>query len=168
MKRQCHVTRALSVLVGVAFVVVAGSPANGTMVRDLGRKGAYASAATASLTGGATTLVTVTIQKGKKKHVLEVDGAVNETTNTATNLAIAVRVNGLYLMEPTPIFQTEEGCSNAAIGCTAHGTWWLDLDQAELANPGLFIGVPLVIELQGAATGTSPSGIGSVRARLFK
>jgi hypothetical protein len=32
---------------------------------------------------------------------------------------------------------------------TLMGTWWLDLDVAEAANPGVFIGMPLSVELVG-------------------
>ncbi len=38
-------------------------------------------------------------------------------------------------------------------GCTVSGTWWLDLDAAEVAHPGVFIRQPLTITLLG---GTVP------------
>jgi hypothetical protein len=40
---------------------------------------------------------------------------------------------------------------------TATGTWWLDVDAAEAANPGMFIGKPLNITLSGAEDTGGPS-----------
>src|SRR6185295_17334343 len=102
MRNQSNVTRAFGVLVAAGFAVAISSPAKGVMQLDGGKKAAYNSAATAALTTSASTLVTVTLQKGKKKNVLEVDGTVVETSNSATAIAATVRVNGIVgLMEPT-------------------------------------------------------------------
>ena len=32
--------------------------------------------------------------------------------------------------------------------CTLTATWWLDLDAAEVANPGVFINQPLTVTLE--------------------
>ena len=47
--------------------------------------------------------------------------------------------------------------------------FWLDLDAAEAANPGVFIGKPLNIELLGGAF-SSPDGIyhATLSARMEK
>ena len=57
--------------------------------------------------------------------------------------------------------------STATYGCTGAGHWWLDLDAAEAASPGTFIGKPLVIQLLGGGAG--PLGVSaSMSARLEK
>ena len=37
--------------------------------------------------------------------------------------------------------------------CTLTGTWWLDLDAAELAHPGMYINRPLTVTLIGGDFG---------------
>jgi hypothetical protein len=36
------------------------------------------------------------------------------------------------------------------LSCTTTGTWWLDIDAAEAAHPGMFVGKALTITLMGA------------------
>jgi hypothetical protein len=169
MTIQNSVKHALGALVGGALVVAAGLPAHGAMTRDNGKNASWASVSGVTFPPGTATILTATIAKGKKKKVLEVDATIVESTNTATGLGVVVRVNGIT-MEPTgAFFQTEEGCSAAISNCTAQGMYWIDLDQAEAANPGLFIGQPLVVELQASSAGTGTiSGIASLRARLVR
>ncbi len=41
-----------------------------------------------------------------------------------------------------------------SLTCLVEGSGWLDLDQAEAEQPGVFIGSPLEIELRGSVTAT--------------
>jgi hypothetical protein len=51
--------------------------------------------------------------------------------------------------------------------CSVTGHFWLDLDAAEAAHPGIFINQPLVVELGGFGDVTF-TGMASLRARLVK
>ena len=56
------------------------------------------------------------------------------------------------------------------VTCTTTGTWWLDLDTAEAAHPGMFIGKALTITLMGAeTTGNGDSALSAtLTARVQK
>jgi hypothetical protein len=56
-----------------------------------------------------------------------------------------------------------EPCDVGVLHCTASGTWWLDLDAAEAANPDVFVGEPLAVELVGGLlAGSDPESSGTV------
>ena len=54
--------------------------------------------------------------------------------------------------------------------CTTTGTFWLDIDAAEAAHPGMFIGKALTITLMGEEfTGNGDNGLGAtLTARVQK
>lgn len=141
-----------------------------------GKVGVYASTANATVPDNDTftTLVTGTIEKGKKKRVLEVYVSFTGT-NFPTNNALSVRpvVNGIALMEPTVAGTTAPASAAYWSNGTSIGSeFWLDLDAAEAAHPGVFIKQPLVIELQAKWPSVPPSapltGSATLRARLEK
>ena len=70
-------------------------------------------------------------------------------------------VNGVEMEpgSPNPNFVLQ-GCGS--IPCTLTGTWWLDLDAAELANPGVFINQPLTVTLHGGEGFAAPQTEGRV------
>ena len=103
----------------------------------------------------AVTLLTASIVKGKKKSVLVVEATLSAGGGVSGTLALAVDVNGV---EAEPHNFVSQGCSGA---CAVTGTWWLDLDAAELANPGVFIKQPLTVTLKGG-DGGSPESDGKV------
>jgi len=99
-----------------------------------------------------TVLLTGTILRGKRNRVLVVDATFGSLA-PGENAHIKPLVNGVGL-EPTDDFGNGSGVaincpSTATLTCTASGSWWLDLDAAEAAQPGKFIGRPLTIELRG-------------------
>src|SRR5688572_5200312 len=53
------------------------------------------------------------------------------------------RVNGREMVGPSAIDGPPESQYGAA---AVSGVWWLDLDEAEAAEPGAFVGRPLVVE----------------------
>ena len=78
-------------------------------------------------------------------------------------------------MEPTQGGATvlgSETCLSLVLQCQAATEFWLDLDAAEAAHPGQFIGVPLVISLRAEWRGDGPDDPiavdASLRARLEK
>lgn len=114
---------------------------------------------------------TATIVKGKKKTVLAIeasysDGASYPTAPGIRVLGMRVAVNGV-LAQPNPsaayVYLTDCGfVDTPPVACTVTGTFWLDVDAAELANPGMFVGQPLVVTLEagdltnGALVGITP------------
>jgi len=144
-----------------------------------GKTAVYASTAAAVIGDPPVTIVTATIAKGKKKRVLEVDLLVVLTGGPegAGILSLAPRVNGLAVMEPTNAGTTKtatDACLEGPLACTVSAQYWLDLDAAEAAHPGVFSKQPLVIDGQvgWGGVGGPPippvAGDVSLRARLQK
>ena len=53
-------------------------------------------------------------------------------------------MNGRDMVGPSAI----DGPPESQYGTAAvSGVWWLDLDEAEAAEPGAFVGRPLVVEI---------------------
>jgi hypothetical protein len=108
---------------------------------------------------------TATIEKGKKKTVLAIeatlsDGVSYPTPSAIRVLGILVRVNGVTAWpNPNASYQYYTDCGFdgdvAPVACSVSGTFWFDVDAAELANPGQFVGQPLVVEL---TAGDLPGG----------
>jgi hypothetical protein len=122
-----------------------------------GKHSVHASANDLSLPGFQTSavltpLLTGTIAKGLPKRILMVHGLLT-SIGAGENAYIKPRCNGVDF-EPTDDFGNGSASSvncpaDATLACSASGSWWLDLDAAEAAHPGVFIGKPLVIELLG-------------------
>ena len=140
-----------------------------------GKIGVYASTVSATISDPLATVLIATIAKGKKKRVLEVELAATLTGNVPFAGLMTMRpiVNGLQLMEPTNAGSTEPTtvyCGTPSNACPLSYEFWLDLDAAEAAHPGMFIKQPLVIEFQlgYAAPGGPVVGVATLRARLAK
>lgn len=93
-------------------------------------------------------LLTATILKGRSKRALVIEAMVVDRSSALIFLRMGPSVNGVAVK---PFANTAVPCdpSNGITACTASGVWWLDLDAAEAANPGVFIGQPLVVTLVG-------------------
>jgi hypothetical protein len=109
--------------------------------------------------------LTGTIVKGKKGTVLEIHTMISAYAGEPTHLIATVTVNG-FPSEPT--FEgsgwiSGQDCrANNSIGCTLTETRWLDIDAAEAAHPGVYVGQPLVISyLAGVQNGFGDGVIGS-------
>ena len=127
-----------------------------------GKNSAFESMTGVPLVGLAPPLLTATLLKGKKKTVVKVeamytDGPYDPSPTTTRVLGLAVDVNGV-LMEPTTGGASSVGqgavndCGFATpppTACTVTGTWWLDIDAAETAHPGMFVNQPLTVTLLG-------------------
>jgi len=118
--------------------------------------------------------LTGTLERGKRNRVLTVNAWFGSLA-PGENAHIRPRVNGVSF-EPTDDIGHGSGVavncpSTATFTCTASGSWWIDLDAAEAANPGQFIGQPLVVELLGATnqfTGVPGPIVADMSARLEK
>jgi len=115
-----------------------------------------------------STKATATILKGKKRTVLAIeasysDGASYPTAALIRVLGMTVSVNGV-LAQPNPSapYQYITDCGfvdTPPVACSVTGTFWLDIDAAELANPGMFVGQPLVVDFR-AGDLTNGAGVG--------
>ncbi len=111
-----------------------------------------------------TTLLTATIVKGKKKHVLMVEATLSTGSSLCSSyLYMRTEVNGVLPMEPRGGGGHDEVLQPCNSGpATLTGTWWLDLDAAEAAHPGVFIGQPLTVKLLGGEGFPAPQSDGKV------
>jgi hypothetical protein len=109
--------------------------------------------------------VELTIPRGKGNRMLLADATMVSNEFGPTTISVGVLVNGIPMHSPDAAVAN---CSLGEFACTASGHWWMDLDAAEAANPGLLIGQPLVLRFYAAeTTGTGAAGL-SVRAWMQK
>jgi hypothetical protein len=109
------------------------------------------------------------IKKGQKKRVVAVEAAMQMDVSVPSLPSLSVQVNGVAANGPTVTIDCKFTNTNR---CPLAGSWWLDLDQAEAAHPGTFIGKPLTIQLLAGndtvAPPTNPSANVTMTARLVK
>jgi hypothetical protein len=112
---------------------------------------------------GVSPLLTATIVKGKKKNVLVVEATLSTGSSPSSSyLYLRTDVNG-WEIEPLDgggSSQVLTDCNGTP--CTLTAAWWLDLDAAEAAHPGVFIGQPLTVTLRGGEGSPSPQYDGKV------
>lgn len=165
--------RVLAFICAVGLATIGSSaPVRADFNTSPGKSAAYAAASSVALTASSAPVLAAQIEKGKKKRVLEVaiTAVVNGTTTAGNVVAVYPRVNGLTIFEPSPGFnpQLMHACSATYVNCTTTSRFWLDLDTAEAANPGVFISQPLNIEAMAlVGTGTLNASI-SIEAKLVK
>jgi hypothetical protein len=176
----------IRVLVGSLTILTITASANiaHAATTSPGKTAVYASTAAAVIGSPPASVLTATISKGVKKHVLEIDVSAVLTGGPVEvgALTLAPTVNGLSIAEPTDGGTTVSAitiCVYGPEGCSLSLQYWVDLDAAEAANPGMFIKQPLVIDVK-AGWGILPppappgppippdSGVVSLRARLQK
>ena len=160
----------LAIAVGaLALMVGSAASVRGDSTTSPGKSAVYVSQSGVPVGTTFTQLITGTIQKGKKKRVVEADLTLIDSGNSAGAIGVGPVINGLALvMEPTTTHIQLADCPSLSLNrCTATGHFWLDLDAAEAAHPGVFINQPLVIELWGIGD-VAFTGMASLRARLVK
>jgi len=156
------------IAVSIVAVIATSAPAATT---SPGKSSVSASGFGVTLPDGVTgeaVLVSGTILKGKAKQVVVIEGAL-ATYFQSIFPFLRAKVNGVVAEGAV----VAADCKNtSSTRCSVAGVWWLDLDAAETANPGVFIGQPLTIELFGGTDTFAPpiSGTGdvSMSARLQK
>lgn len=151
----------------ILATTVLGTVLLGTSVANADTSSPGKNSASASIDGptlldGET--LTVEIEKGKRKRQLLVFGSVgcenSKSFDPAGVRAFSglVKANGVELA-PTPgagvAFGTE--CNSGSLAdtflCSSSGNWWLDLDAAEAANPGVFKNQSITIEMRANCAG---------------
>src|SRR3954452_14914925 len=128
-------------ILAIAFFTAV--PVSAQVTTSPGKLSAYMSTPAFTVPGdGNKVVATVTILRGLRGYVLEVDGLLQIYGPDESAMYILLRANGVFLngSDPAVDCQGEVACSLVATG-------WLDLDAAERSNPGKFIGKPLLIEM---------------------
>lgn len=98
--------------------------------------------------GTGISFASAALRKGKKGRVRRVDVRVEFADILAftVNGFATVLVNGV----PLALSYGAEGSScGPASACSVEAYGWLDLDAAEQASPGVFVGRPLEVEVHG-------------------
>lgn len=154
MPRDCLVVTVVAAL--LAGVVSGGASRASAASPSPGKTSAFASSdfgGTGDIPFAFTTLLSASIAKGKSKSVLVINGMLSSGSSLATStFYLRVSVNGVWAEPQTfgTVSLIAQGCGvGGSRMCTLTGTWWLDLDAAELANPGSFKGKPLEVVLEG-------------------
>jgi len=119
-----------------------------------------------------TLLLTGTIEKGKRGRVVTLQAMLSSIA-PGEDANMRPVINGVSFETTDDIGNgSSAGTDCAASGvfaCSLNGSWWIDLDAAEAANPGEFIGKPLVIELRGGTNHLGGIGISAnMSARMEK
>ena len=156
MKRKMIFTATL-----LLTLVLAAPPGFSQVSTSPGKKVAFETAKGVLLNLLTGPVLTATIVKGKKKHVITVDAMVRlDLPPGVATLSLGADVNwhtcGLE-MHPTGSIGTFasalQECPNVGMGCAVTGTFILDLDAAEMVSPGCFIDQPLTITLWAGDAG---------------
>jgi hypothetical protein len=133
----------LALLGGLALLAL---PAHADVGSSPARTTAARSAIGLDLSGYRS--INAQLEKGKRRTMLVVHGVVSASAQGAI-LVAGVKANGIA-MEPTDFAGEPTIYSTACQGvCSVSGTWWLDLDLAEQAHPGMFVNVPINVTLLG-------------------
>jgi hypothetical protein len=146
---------ALAVVVGVELPLALADGSTSP-----GNTSVFASKASVNLPCNRTAILTATIKRGRPHHVLMVqammlfEGQLPPVTGPAV-ISASPTVNGISI-EPSghsgvTHFSMAQQCPSNVTFCTITGMFWLDLDVAEDAHKGMFLGKPLDITLSGEA-----------------
>jgi len=123
-------------------------------------------------------LLTAQIKKGKRHTVIafEAMAALFGDPSLPLHVEINPDVNGVVATDCVPASgecnlgintagrMTCPPLSTGTFTCNAVGTWWFDVDAAESAHPGMFVGKPLNIVLNGAES--TGAGVSNFKATL--
>jgi hypothetical protein len=120
-----------------------------------GKSSAFESGSVSPLGSGFPTLLTATLAKGKKKKVLAIEASLVTGSGAVGILELRANVNGVAVEGG----EVNQSCIASVPHCTLVATWWLDVDVAEAANPGMFVKQALAVELEGGVQAGGDSDI---------
>ena len=102
------------------------------------------------------------VQRGRANRILFIQGSLNYNGTDGFVIGVLPTVNG-WGVEP---FARGVAYCTDTVCDTASGSWWLDLDAAETAHPGVFIEQPLLVRLIGGEISSSIDSNGVWNASL--
>lgn len=137
----------LLLMLGALFVLESPTLAQTETHALPGKNSAFASTTDQTVLPifGPTPQLTTTIARGKRKRALKIDGMLTIRDAGATIPGILPVVNGFGDMIH-PFARAITTCSSVT-ACSASGSWYVDLDEAEALHPGSFVGNPLQVDL---------------------
>jgi hypothetical protein len=106
---------------------------------------------------GPTPVLSTSIAKGKRKRVVKLEAMLTIRDFGATIPGIMPSVNGFGDML-RPFARAITTCSTVT-ACMVSGTWYLDIDEAEEAHPGSFVGQTLQIDLLAGEIAGGPDNV---------
>lgn len=112
-----------------------------------------------------TVSATATIPKGKSKRVVDISVMAVSPKCDHGAVGIIAGVNGFPI---EPFSSIVSPSDQQFLNCGVTGEWWLDLDAAEAAHPGVFIGQPLKIDVEAASATPTPNGFVVLKARMVR
>jgi hypothetical protein len=154
-RHSLAITTAIGLVLGLAAVSTATDYSTSP-----GKNAAFEAATGNVLTVYAPKL-TGTIAKGKRNTVLAIEAAYTDGPYSpiygVRALGLGVTVNGVAV-QPNPAAAEQHvidcGLTDTPPAtCTVVGTFWFDIDAAELANPGVFVGQPLTVVMSAGHVG---------------
>lgn len=158
---------ALGLTLMLGLVSVPGVRADETL--SPGKNAAYTYLTAIPITGSYVEVAQLELEKGKGKRILEADVQLTDTLEIADAIATYVSVNGVHMLPGQGTIPVMTTCNNAYENCTISSNFWADIDELELANPGMFKGQPLIFRIYGInGGGTTANNSLSVRVRMVK
>ena len=150
--------RRLSTIWSVALLLLAASAASAA---DVSPGTNVALASVNQFTDSFT--IQATIAKGKKRNVLIINTEANVFLAQAGGycLGATLAVNGFYQLAQPPAGQGVACGQCNYNACVIHGTYWLDIDAAEAAHPGMFYGVPITVSHSGTPNNVANTSTGN-------
>jgi hypothetical protein len=167
-RRSLAATAALGLVVGLATAAAAVNYSTSP-----GKNSAFEASTGDVLTPYAPKL-TASIEKGKKRTVLAIEAAYTDGPYSpiygVRALGLGVTVNGVAV-QPNPAAAEQHvidcGLTDTPPAtCGVVGTFWFDIDAAELANPGVFVGQPLSVVMSAGHVGGGPPPANPMDASL--
>jgi hypothetical protein len=106
---------------------------------------------------------TVTIQKAQKKSLILLQVSLVAHANADATFVLVGRANGIDM---EPMGAIPHHCATPTGDCTISANWWLDVEAADAAHPGLFVNQPVSISVLAAidppTSAPGADGIGNI------
>jgi hypothetical protein len=148
--------RPMRPVAALLLAFLAAAPPAGAAAAKPPARASAAHAEVQPATSAIVPLLQAQLRKGKKGHILRLDVTAQFSGGGSVGGSVtSVALNGTFLTLPYPDAHT---CSSATTLCAVNFTLWLDLDEADLAAPGTFIGEPLALAVEGTISFDSGTG----------
>ncbi len=106
----------------------------------------------ATTSRGKTSVHASVSPKPRRRSCSRSTGYLGDYNGNAADDSIVVQVNGfddVVQAQSAVLSSSARACQpcSGAFFCSVAGSWWVDLDAAEAAHPGLLVGQPLTIDV---------------------
>jgi len=154
--------RARALFVTTLGILVLGTTVARAVTSVSGQTIAFASTTS---TVGFGEILTATIPSGRAHNVLSIDASLDGYLGPSTYILVFVNEQAFGFVWPS--FSADAVCrSGTRPICTVNAPMWVDIDAAEAAQPGMFVGKPIDVDLYVNSGGSNPSYYASLRVRM--